>query len=201
MDLLRRTGFASLTDAIGSHHSSATCVTPADPVMAGHTAAPSRMSSAGDELRLPFRHAGSATKGVLAMKVRRGARELFAAPFALFGDLLQTFRAWLALFRRNATDQRAIPLLTLPGADGWLAAVLAHRLDRIAPSSTLIADTRTVPTIRPAVLRVKPIAACFALARFGAFHASIIPHIELEERYCEIAANRLRQAVLPLATA
>lgn len=195
MHLCGPTFLASLTNAIGAEHGCLACGLPADAVAPGCATAPAWMRGTGDKFRLPFRHAGTATECLFAVKVRRWAGELLSAPFAFLGDAVAATRVWLSSPTSYSARRRTILLCSLTHAE-CRATVLTCEGDRRAPPRLKIASARTEATIGPPVLGVEWVGAGFAIARLFAFHAPIIPRIELEERYCELAARRLQQAVL-----
>lgn len=185
----------TLTHAAASLQDSTPGSLPADPIRTRRAALPARMSATGDVRGLPRRHAVNVAEHALGMKVTRGARHRSGAPVTRLCYLIRTTGIRLARLSNDAAIKRTESLGA--SAAHWSAAHITRARGASSPSVRKVAGTRTETTIRPSVLRVKVVPAILTLANLFAFHGGSIPPIEIEERYCEIAAKRLAQAVLP----
>lgn len=188
--------FALLADPPGSRHGLFFSSLPSDSVGSRCPALPSWMGRSNHKLRLPFSHTGTRAEWLVRVKVGSSAAERLEALNTCLGDAIAAARIRLADLRCHAARKRTELLAALASARGWLAACGTRRSLSRPPSIEQVTSRRAEGLRRPAVLGAERIAALCAVACFLASHSSIIPQIE--EKYCEIAVNRLRQEVLNL---
>lgn len=196
MDMLRRSFLAVLTDPGRPLHSCVPRRSPADAVGSRRGTLPPGMGRSDAELGLPFCHASISAEHPFAVEVAGRSGYVFAAPLARVGFKIAS--AWVGSpgLPRHAARERTEPLSALARAIGRRAARLTHRCGRGTPTVLQIAGRRTEP-LGLAIAGKRP-----AAPNTMAFHLPIIACLrEIEERYCEIAARRLDQMVLPMELA
>ena len=187
----------SLTDASGAVYCRPSGSLPANPIGARNAAFPSRVKRTNVELGLPLSHAVISAKNAIRVEVTRRSRDRIAAPVAWLRHSVGSTRIRSSQLGELSAFRRAKPLA--PAASLELAtADIARRDHTLTPSCCEVAVTRTITAASPSVFGVEVIAALFADANLFALHTPILSRIEIEERYCEIAARRLEQQVLPL---
>jgi len=188
----------SLAHPIRSLHGRYPGSLPSDPIGFRCPAFPSWVCRAALELRLPFGHAGIAAKDQDGMEVTGWASYRFFAPIARLTDQVRSCWVRLTYLPFLAAFEGTVFLISLPGANTCQSAYFARGAGLYAaPSVAEVTPVRAECRRRSAVLGVKCSVANSAMACDGFIsHALSISHIEIEERYCEIAANRLRQGVL-----
>jgi len=196
MNVQNRALLATLTGATGPTNGLPASGFPADAVGTGNAPLPSRVRFAGHELRLPFGHAAARAKETLAVEIASGSAELLPAPFADVLDLTALSEVRPADLSLNPAFQGGVDLLPLASTLRGLAANGTRRGGVVPPSRLQVTGHRAISLLGPTVLRMIGFAAVFAVARLFAFHIPVISQ-EIEERYCEMAARRLAQDVLP----
>lgn len=155
---------------------------------------PSGARFPGHELGLPFGHTPVSAEDAVGMEVARWPGNVRAAPLT---------RTGLAVSASRVGAPNLCALCTLPGTDllgslpravGRLSTNHARPLGRISPPRAQVTGARTEARAGPPVLRVEGAAAPLAVkCDVGVSHTGII---SLEERYCEVATNRMSQEVL-----
>lgn len=170
---------------------------PSNPVGLGGSAFPSRVSLTTLELGLPLSHTGRIAECERGVKISRRACDLLAAPIARLRDTVGAARVRLPDLPLLPTLERTVFLVALPCADAGFSANFTRRTRGCTtPSIRKVASARTEAGFGATVKRMKIRAAMIASqCAVWVYHALSIPHIEIEERYCEIAVNRLRQEV------
>ncbi len=166
------------------------------------SACPSWMVCLPNVFGLPFRHTFIITECFYSVKIGLGAVNSIAAIITYFCGTIRSFWVGLTGSSLYGAFKRAINLISFACAICWFSANSAYRRNAIfSPSARKIAFSRTEMLIWPTIQRVKFIAAFLAYTLLCKFlHVIIITQYSLlsriEEKYCEIAANRLRQEVL-----
>ena len=192
-----RSLLALLTSAAGPSNSLAAGSFPTNAGPTRMTAFPTGVSLASDKLGLPFGHAAVVAESAVGMEVTGRAGNGLAAPVAGTSYEVAPSRVGLSGLRLDSAGEGTIGLIALPCRGGWLAADHTYWRRRLSPSRFQFASNRAITLVGATVLRMVDLAAVFAVARFLAFHTSIISQ-RIKERYCEIAAKRLQQGVLEL---
>lgn len=154
---------------------------------------------------LPFSHTDIITKDVFGMKVRFSPFNVLSTKGTLFCDSVRTARIFPSVLSYLSTFKRAINLISFACAGRWFSTNRAMVFRGfIAPSLFQVTGFRTIGLIGPSILRMKIRPTNSARFCFGKFlHIPMIStiakmSIEIEEKYCEIAVQRLAQEVLPL---
>lgn len=189
----------SLALTFGSQYGLVAGCFPANSVRPSRSALPSRVRRAVHVIGLPIGHARSRAKNLIGMKVRRRAAKCVAAPFALFCYSIAARRALSPSLELLSAFIGTQFLISPSSAVRRLSAHPAWRwLCNAPPAIRKIALSAAKQIIRATVLRMKQIAAVLAIqCNVWISHVVIIGDaitiakrfIELEERYCEIAAN------------
>lgn len=196
VDMLDRIFLASLANASRPLECLVSGAFPSNHICARRAALPSRMRFAFRKFRLPLSHAGARTERLDGVEVGSWSTKVLQALGALLRDSVSSAKIRLAYLVRNTTGERTKLLVSLPCTAGWLSACGAYRLFGSAPSVQQVTFSRTKCLLGPAVVRMKCTPAHCTVPRFFAFHSDILSQIE--EKYCEVAAKRLCQEVLPL---
>ena len=194
---------APLTNATGSFHDSFSCTLPTNTVATGGSAFPSGVGILYDKFRLPLSHATIITKNLIGMEVACRPCYWLTAPIAWLCDKVGTPRILFPFFAFLCALPRAIYLVSLTGAYCGFSTHRANINFSITPPILKVAIGRTKKLIGATIIRMKGFSAIFTYSGFAKFfHIYIIntiarKSIEIEEKYCEIAVNRLRQEVIP----
>ena len=166
-------------------------------------ARPSWVCRPTDMLRLPRPHTLGSTEHFVGVEIRRRPGEPFAAPFTGLSLAIRASGIGASILPLLRTVPRAILLITLPRALAWLPADKAWSRRLLwAPTVQEIASLGAIALLWATVLWVILLATLRAFAGNCVSHARIIhPHRryckgEIEEKYCKIATERLRQEVL-----
>ena len=202
---------ATFTDTVCGGQLCLSRLSPSSPIRFWLLAAfPSRMGNAFQPVMTPPQgRAGMATKDMLTMKVRDGAAKGSIAPIAFSRPPVTPPRVSRADPALAGAARRAEPPCSRTPRH-WLTAHGAefYRLDT-APSVLKIALARTESLVWPCVLRMIILAALHTLFDVIVIsHATIVracgtqvkPNIEISEKYCTIARNRLANTPKPLFT-
>lgn len=200
MNVFERPFVASLTDSIGAFDNLFQCFLPSNSISYSRDSPlPSRVRFSNSKFRLPFCHTFITAKSAFSMEVRYGARNVFPTPVARARFNIRSAGVGLPGLGGYSAFKRTESLMPLPCAYGRFTTMLAERRFLFPPARIEIARGRTKTLIRASIERVKWLSAIDAIPCLGfLFHIPILSDIEIEERYCEIAARRLAQAVLPL---
>lgn len=199
MHVLNRTLSASLADPTRAFNGGSSRGFPADAVTLGSAALPSWVCLPAIEFRLPLGHTGVIAESHDPVEVTRRSVHYLSAPVAGSRYPVRPARVLPAHFRQlRARPRTEHPLavarlecLTTNGAHLWRCNTV--------PSVTEAAGERTKLRVGPSIEGVKSTPALDAGNGYVRVpHTPMIPHIEIEEKYCRIAVERLRQAVLPL---
>lgn len=195
MDVLDGALAASLAGTAASLHYSNPSGLPANPIASRCSALPAWMRLATLKLGLPFSHAGSIAECQRGVKISGRPSHALPAPVAKPRDAVRPPRIWPSPFGLLCAYKGAI-FLSILGAGLATDAARWLRL-RFAPSVFQVARSRAESAIGTAIQRMVLRAASLArLHGIWIYHTVIIPHSEIEERYCEIAVKRLAQSVL-----
>lgn len=198
VDMLKRALPASFTDTPTAFYNSESSRLPADAITSRCSTLPAWMKFSSLELRLPFRHARCVAKREHRVEIRCSAGDCFAAPVAGLTYPVAPTKIRLPNLPLLPTTKRAILLGPTASANALIPADFTERLWRWdAPPAFQVAMSRAVLAIRTAIERmVFGPASLTCLSRVRVPHTLSIPHIEIEEKYCRIAVERLSQEVL-----
>lgn len=169
---------------------------------------PCPMISANKGFTKPNTFAFCVTKNPLRMKITCGPRYHFSAGMAWFNFNVACGWVWASKLSEFCARARTVLLRSLTRTCARISTYSASVFVRLfAPPIFKIAGTTAKLAVWPTVLNRKEYSAFRALVyMFCVSHihniAKIVLYcnrkIEREEKYCEIAARRLSQEVLPL---
>lgn len=195
---------APFTNTICPFHGLFSCVLPTNPIATRGTPLPTGMCILYDKFRLPFSHTPIVTKNLIGVKVAGRSCHGFTAPVTRFCYEIRAPGIFSSVFTLLCAFPRAIDLVSLASACGWFPAHGTQINTSITPTVLKVTIGRAKDLTRTAIIGVKWFSAMFTYSGFGKFfHGYIINtiakmSIEIEEKYCEIAVQRLAQEVLPL---
>jgi hypothetical protein len=190
MDLLNRALTAAFAYSCATRDDGQPRRFPPDPVTPWRTSLPSWVRLSALKLRLPFRHAVAVAKRENGVEVSSGARHLLSAPIAGLCDAVGSTWVWFSDLALLLTPKRAVFLVPFAGTGAWVPAYFAGRLDGDSTPSVIdVAGSGTEPSGGPAWVELDATVKTVD-------HTLIIPPIEIEEKYCAIAVDRLRQSVM-----
>jgi len=200
---------ATLASAIRFCHGLTLGFPPSDTIRGLRCSAlPSRVGITNKEFRLPLGHATVVAKDLHSVKVGSRARNVFATPVARLGDLVAAARVAASVLRLFGAFPRAVFLIPPARTDARFPTDSAPRpLGFWAPTGKQITLTGTIPRLRTTVVGMERLAARVTQSGFSClshgpqhtkFRRVVQGTIEIQEKYCAIAAQRLRQEVLPL---
>jgi hypothetical protein len=203
MNLEGNTFIARLATSTSGGESSLPCLIPSGAIGVSRAAFPSWVIFTTNKFRLPFCHTPVIAKGLFGVEVTGWARYIFTTPSA--SPSFKVGPGWIRtpLFANFRTSARAINLIPFACAGSRVATYRTKVDSPITPSIFEIAGARAARLMRAAIMGVERISAIDTLFNFVGFsHDSsiryIVRYFKLEEKYCEIAVNRLRQGVLAL---
>lgn len=193
-----------LTNVISPSECLLTSLKPIQTVLSGCATLPARVIFATPKFRLPFSFTPIITKCLFTMKATNRASNIFATPRTLFCKQIRPTLVWLPNLTSNTTFYRTKLLASFASICNILTALSALVDRRFTPSSLAVAFERAIFRIRSAVkwmigLPTRLAGICNSInSSILTTHTYIIPHIEIEERYCETAVKRLRQGILSM---
>ena len=168
-----------------------TSFVPSEAVACWCTAFPARMISSVGKLRLPFTHATTTTKELVAVEVTNRASEGFTAPLTGMRFLVTTSGITSPYLALLSAIPRTIYLRSFACTGCRFTAYHANIFYWQAKASQLLTFVRTValwPLGTSAVKRVKVLSAILTFRNSFTSHNNSIPQLEIEEKYCEISA-------------
>ena len=193
---------ASLTNTIGISKSFLTGAIPSETISFRSASLPARMIFTTSKLRLPFCHTSPTAKDLLTVKVASRSGNIFTTPRAFFGDKIRTPAIRFAYLSLHPTFHRAIFLRPIACMGYILSTLRAISIGGFTPPSQEIALTRAIRSrILSAIFRMERLVTSLTIQGYPySSHTYIIPQLEREEKYCEIAKKRLSQSVMKLET-
>lgn len=195
VNMLRGLLTAPLADTVRAHDDFASCGLPSYTVSAPSTAAPPWMRRSSNEIRLPLRHASATTEIARAVEVAGWPSKECEADLARF--LYSITSPWIASsdLCRDSTRHRTELLIASPCHRDIGPAGTASIGLLLPPScgERALSGTESTP---PSVEWVEGVSAEVTVSRLSASrHDDIVAR---EERYCAIAARRVRETTPPL---
>ena len=167
----------------------ASCIAP--------TTSPARVGSLANIFGLPFSPTKIITKDILTMKISDRTGNRLAAPSTGLCCSIRPTRISSTEFTFLGTIPGAILLVSSPCAYGWVSTHETPIRNMFPPPMSQITIIRTKLLSCFSILRMKRRQTLLTIQHYIEVpHNSIIPHIEIEERYCAIAAKRMAQGVL-----
>lgn len=174
--------------------------------MRNFTASPSGMIITFYKFGLPFCHTRSRTKEFFRMKIRHCSGKFFATPIADFNFPIRASWIGPSKFCLSSANLRTIFLIPFACGNTILSTNQAFiNLSFRTPPIQKITLMRTKPGIFASIYRVKSFSTIITdINKIFISHIYNIrflnnifkSNIEIEEKYCEIAAKRLAQEVL-----
>jgi hypothetical protein len=177
------------------------CFIPSMPISFRATTFPVRVCLTVIKFREPFSLTLIIAKSLFTMKVASWASYIFTTPRAFSYLTISSTLIGSAPFTYLSTFPRAIYLIPLTSANRWLPAYRTMIHNAFAKTSQLFTFVRTIPLWLRRFVSIKRMKYSATLLTYSSSfhsHICIIPQIEIGERYCKIAVERLRQSVMRL---
>lgn len=204
MNEFNRLFMTSLTNVIRPSKCLLASLKPIQSILSRSATLPTRMVFTTSKFRLPFSFTSVVTESLLSMKAASWTSNVFTTPRTLFCNQIRTTFVWFSYLAFYPAFNRAEQLATLTSIRNIPTALATMVRWCFTPSSHPITFERTILGILATIKWVKCLPAYLARICNSIYspifttHTYIIPQLEIEEKYCEIAAKRCSQSVMKL---